>query len=220
MKNNTYTQKRLSDVNKENIRLDSEFYQPLYEEYNKCIEEYNKDKKTVEDICNMYDNNFIPEDDKTYKYYCHVFMATPESYDGNYYTEEKEIIVSGVTNPFDASDISVTKPELNFDSEAMTYSWTTVPELTTELPKGFDWNYYIKYNYIDEYDRTYTEYFSYNPRYDSPGEEVSLYPTSGYTYSYLETYLELKKYESGKSFTIKIPVDVLPETLPLEIIGK
>ena len=160
------------------------------------------------------------KNDKTYKYYCHVFMATPESYDGNYYTEEKEIIVSGVTNPFDASDISVTKPELNFDSEAMTYSWTTVPELTTELPKGFDWNYYIKYNYIDEYDRTYTEYFSYNPRYDSSEEESTLYTNSGYTYSYLETYLELKKYESDKSITIKIPVDVRPDNLPSEIIGK
>lgn len=158
--------------------------------------------------------------DKTYKYYCNVYMATPEYYNGNYYTEEKEIVVSGVTNPFDASDISVTKPELNFDSEAMTYSWTTAPELTTELPEGFDWKYYIIYNYIDEYDSTYTEYFSYDPRYDSPGEEVSLYPTSGYTYSYLETYLEIQKNESGKDFTIKIPVDVLPENLPLEIIGK
>ena len=27
-------------------------------------------------------------------------------------------------------------------------------------------------------------------------------------------------YESGKDFTIKIPVDVLPENLPSEIIGK
>ncbi len=160
------------------------------------------------------------KNDKTYKYYCEVYMATPESYGEYYYTEEKEIIVSGVTNPFDASDISVTKPELNFDSEAMTYSWTTVPELTTELPEGFDWKYYIIYNYIDEYDSTYTEYFSYDPRYDSPGEEVSLYPTSGYTYSYLETYLEIQKNESGKDFTIKIPVDVLPENLPSEIIGK
>ena len=160
------------------------------------------------------------KNDKTYKYYCNVYMATPESYGRYYYTEEKEIIVSGVTNSFDASDISVTKPELNFDSEAMTYSWTTVPELTTELPEGFDWNYYIEYNYIDEYDSTYTEYFSYDPRYDSPEEESTLYTNSGYTYSYLETYLELKKYESGKEFTIKIPVDVLPDNLPLEIIGK
>lgn len=160
------------------------------------------------------------KNDKTYKYYCHVFMATPESYDGNYYTEEKEIIVSGVTNPFDASDISVTKPELNFDSEAMTYSWTTVPELTTELPKGFDWNYYIVYSYTDEDDYTYTEYFGYNPEYDSPGEESTLYTNSGYTYSYLETYLEIEKYESGKSFTIKIPVDVRPDNFPSEIIGK
>ena len=147
-------------------------------------------------------------------------MATPESYGEYYYTEEKEIIVSGVTNPFDASDISVTKPELNFDSESMTYSWTTVPELTTELPEGFDWNYYIKYNYIDEYDRTYTEYFSYDPEYDSPEKESTLSTNSGYTYSYLETYLEIEKNESYKSFTIKIPVDVLPENLPLEIIGK
>ncbi|MBQ3024227.1 MAG: hypothetical protein IJD23_02840 [Spirochaetaceae bacterium] len=160
------------------------------------------------------------KNDKTYKYYCNVCMDTPESYYSYYYTEEKEIIVSGVTNPFDASDISVTKPELNFDSEAMTYSWTTVPELTTELPEGFDWNYYIKYNYIDEYDRTYTEYFSYDPGYDSPEKESTLSTNSGYTYSYLETYLELKKYESSKEFTIKIPVDVLPDNLPLEIIGK
>lgn len=160
------------------------------------------------------------KNDKTYKYYCKVYMATPESYSGYYYTEEKEIIVSGVTNPFYASDISVTKPELNFDSESMTYSWTTVPELTTELPEGFDWNYYIIYNNIDEYNNTRTEYFSYNPRYDSPGEEVSLYPTSGYTYSYLETYLKIEKNESGKSFTIKIPVDVRPDNLPSEIICK
>lgn len=160
------------------------------------------------------------KNDKTYKYYCKVYMSTPESYSGYYYTEEKEIIVSGVTNPFYASDISVTKPELNFDSESMTYSWTTVPELTTELPEGFDWNYYIIYNNIDEYNNTRTEYFSYNPRYDSPGEEVSLYPTSGYTYSYLETYLKIEKNESGKSFTIKIPVDVRPDNLPSEIICK
>lgn len=160
------------------------------------------------------------KNDKTYKYYCEVYMATPESYGEYYYTEEKEIIVSGVTNPFDASDISVTKPELNFDSESMTYSWTTVPELTTELPEGLDWNYYIIYNYIDEYDITYTGYFRYDPRYDSPEEESTLYTDSGYTYSYLETYLELIKYESGKEFTIKIPVDVLPDNLPLEIIGK
>ena len=160
------------------------------------------------------------KNDKTYKYYCDVYMATPESYGEYYYTEEKEIIVSGVTNPFDASDISVTKPELNFDSEAMTYSWTTVPELTTELPKGFDWNYRIDYSYTDEDDSTYTEYFGYDPRYDSSEEESTLYTNSGYTYSYLETYLELKKYESDKSITIKIPVDVRPDNLPSEIIGK
>lgn len=160
------------------------------------------------------------KNDKTYKYYCDVYMITPESYGEYYYTEEKEIIVSGVTNPFDASDISVTKPELNFDSEAMTYSWTTVPELTTELPEGFDWYYRIDYSYTDEDDYTYTEYFGYDPRYDSSEEESTLYTNSGYTYSYLETYLELKKYESDKSITIKIPVDVLPENLPSEIIGK
>lgn len=160
------------------------------------------------------------KNDKTYKYYCDVYMATPESYSEYYYTEEKEIIVSGVTNPFDASDISVTKPELNFDSEAMTYSWTTVPELTTELPEGFDWYYRIDYSYTDEDDSTYTEYFGYDPRYDSSEEESTLYTNSGYTYSYLETYLELKKYESDKSITIKIPVDVRPDNLPSEIIGK
>lgn len=159
------------------------------------------------------------QNNKTYKYYCDVYMATPESNGDYYYTEEKEIIVSGVTKPFDASTISVTKPVLNYNSESMTYSWSIVPELTTALPEGFNWNYNIIYNYIDEYNNTHPVGFSYYPN-NSYEEEVSLYLTSGYTYSYLETYLELEKDESGKSFTIKVPVNVLPDNLPSEIIGK
>ena len=49
-------------------RLDAEYYQPNYEKYNEFIRKYNGSKKTIKDICNIYDKNFIPENDKIYKY--------------------------------------------------------------------------------------------------------------------------------------------------------
>jgi restriction endonuclease S subunit len=66
--NINYNIKSYKESVKNSNRLDAEYYQLNYEKYNEFIRNYNGSKRTVGDICNIYDKNFIPENDKTYKY--------------------------------------------------------------------------------------------------------------------------------------------------------
>ncbi|MEE1290628.1 MAG: hypothetical protein UHW86_06305 [Spirochaetota bacterium] len=156
--------------------------------------------------------------DKEYTYYCEVHLSTPNDYYGEWYTtEEKSIVVSGVTNPFDASCISVTKPELEFNAETMEYTWTTPPTVTTELPDDFVWLYEINYtNYING-DDAGTSSFGYLSNYESNNN--SFYLDSGYTASYKETCIILYD-ENYRRYNFTIPVDVIPDDFPQEIVGK
>lgn len=54
--------KKLSESFMENGRLDAEYYQPKYDEFEKLIY-----KKRVVSL-NIYDKNYVPQDDKKYKY--------------------------------------------------------------------------------------------------------------------------------------------------------
>lgn len=45
-------------------RIDAEFYQPKYEEY----QEQLATKDTVDSVCNRYDKNFVPDINKVYRY--------------------------------------------------------------------------------------------------------------------------------------------------------
>ena len=155
--------------------------------------------------------------DKEYTYYCEVYLSTPNDYEKWYTTEEKSIAVSGVTNPFDASCISVTKPELEFNAETMEYTWTTPPTVTTELPDDFVWTYEINYTYINEWDNEGTSSFGYSPDYQK--DNNSFYLDSGYTASYAETCIILYD-ENYRRYNFTIPVDVIPDKLPQKIVGK
>lgn len=151
--------------------------------------------------------------DKEYTYYCEVYLSTPNDYRKWYTTEEKSIAVSGVTNPFDASCISVTKPELEFNAETMEYTWTTPPTVTTELPDDFVWFYEINYTYyINNGDDAVTSSFDYE------SNNNSFYLDSGYTASYKETRIIL--YDENYRYKFTIPVDVIPDNLPKKIVGK
>lgn len=66
--NINYNIKSYKESVKKSNRLDAEYYQLKYEKYNEFIRKYNGNKTTIGDICNIYDKNFIPEKDKTYKY--------------------------------------------------------------------------------------------------------------------------------------------------------
>lgn len=151
--------------------------------------------------------------DKEYTYYCEVYLSTPNAYREWYTTEEKSIAVSGVTNPFDASCISVTKPELEFNAETMEYTWTTPPTVTTELPDDFVWFYEINYTYyINNGDDAVISSFDYE------SNNNSFYLDSGYTASYKETRIIL--YDENYRYKFTIPVDVIPDNLPQKIVGK
>jgi hypothetical protein len=155
--------------------------------------------------------------DKEYTYYCEVYLSTPNDYRKWYTTEEKSIVVSGVTNPFDASCISVTKPELEFNAETMEYTWTTPPTVTTELPDDFVWFYEINYNTYYNGDDAGTSSFYYESNYQSNNN--SFYLGSGYTASYKETRIILYD-ENYRRYNFTIPVDVIPDNLPKKIVGK
>ena len=154
--------------------------------------------------------------DKEYTYYCEVYLSTPNDYREWYTTEEKSIVVSGVTNPFDASCISVTKPELEFNAETMEYTWTTPPTVTTELPDDFVCFYKINYTYYINGDDAETSSFEYLLNYESNNN--SFYLDSGYTASYKETCIIL--YDGNRRYKFTIPVDVIPDNLPQKIVGK
>ena len=66
--NINYNIKSYKESVKKSSRLDAEYYQLNYEKCNEFIRKYNGNKITIGDICNIYDKNFIPEKDKTYKY--------------------------------------------------------------------------------------------------------------------------------------------------------
>lgn len=66
--NINYNIKSYKESVKKSNRLDAEYYQLNYEKCNEFIRKYNGNKITIGDICNIYDKNFIPEKDKTYKY--------------------------------------------------------------------------------------------------------------------------------------------------------
>ena len=153
--------------------------------------------------------------DKEYTYYCEVYLSPPNDY-RKYTTEEKSIVVSGVTNPFDASCISVTKPELEFNEETMEYTWTTPPTVTTELPDDFVWFYEINYTYYINGDDAVTSSFEYQSNYESNNNSFRL--DSGSTASYKETCIILCGENYRYEFTI--PVDVIPDKFPQKIVGK
>jgi restriction endonuclease S subunit len=49
-------------------RLDAEYYQPKYEDYLQLIRNYSNGFELLQNACNFKDTNFIPEDDREYKY--------------------------------------------------------------------------------------------------------------------------------------------------------
>lgn len=49
-------------------RLDSEYYQKKYEDYNKLIRDYKNGYEVLKDSCNLKDINFIPSNKTEYKY--------------------------------------------------------------------------------------------------------------------------------------------------------
>lgn len=49
-------------------RLDSEYYQKKYEDYNKLIHDYKNGYEVLKDSCNLKDINFIPSNKTEYKY--------------------------------------------------------------------------------------------------------------------------------------------------------
>jgi len=49
-------------------RLDAEYYQPKYEDYIQLIKNYSGGFDLLQTVCNLKDNNFMPEDAKEYKY--------------------------------------------------------------------------------------------------------------------------------------------------------
>ncbi|EOW1885800.1 restriction endonuclease subunit S [Enterococcus hirae] len=49
-------------------RLDSEYYQPKYDEYLNKIYSYSGGYDLLSNYCNLKDQNYIPEDEKEYKY--------------------------------------------------------------------------------------------------------------------------------------------------------
>lgn len=64
----SYNIRSYKDSIKNSNRLDAEYYQLSYQEYNEFIRKYNGSKKTIGDICNIYDKNFIPKNNEKYKY--------------------------------------------------------------------------------------------------------------------------------------------------------
>jgi len=63
-----YNIKRYLDSIKINNRLDAEYYQQEYENYNNFIRKYNGSKKSIGEICNIYDKNYIPDNEVKYRY--------------------------------------------------------------------------------------------------------------------------------------------------------
>ncbi|MDR1615885.1 MAG: hypothetical protein LBR98_02600, partial [Syntrophomonadaceae bacterium] len=49
-------------------RLDAEYYQPKYEDYLQLIRNYSNGFEPLQDVCNLKDSNFTPEDNVEYKY--------------------------------------------------------------------------------------------------------------------------------------------------------
>ena len=49
-------------------RLDAEYYQPKYEDYLQLIRNYSNGFELLQDVCNLKDSNFTPEDNVEYKY--------------------------------------------------------------------------------------------------------------------------------------------------------
>jgi len=49
-------------------RLDAEYYQPKYEDYQKHIFSYTNDWDSLINICNLMDSNYAPKDSKVYQY--------------------------------------------------------------------------------------------------------------------------------------------------------
>lgn len=49
-------------------RLDAEYYQPKFEDYNKLIRSYNLGYESIENVCTIKDKNFLPEESEHYNY--------------------------------------------------------------------------------------------------------------------------------------------------------
>ena len=60
--------KTLKESFLETGRLDAEYYQPKYENYIDLVKNYKNGFELLQNICNLKDNNFTPEDTKEYKY--------------------------------------------------------------------------------------------------------------------------------------------------------
>jgi restriction endonuclease S subunit len=49
-------------------RLDAEYYQPRYEDYSRLIRSYPNGFELLQNVCNLKDDNFIPQENEEYKY--------------------------------------------------------------------------------------------------------------------------------------------------------
>lgn len=67
-KENISKPKMLSEVLSNNIRFDSEYYLPRYNQILKKLENYNGGFDSIENLCTLLDKNYKPTDNTKYKY--------------------------------------------------------------------------------------------------------------------------------------------------------
>ena len=64
IESDSITTKTFSESFTVSARLDAEYYQPKYEQYEKAL----KTTETVSSLCNIFDKNYLPEDMESYQY--------------------------------------------------------------------------------------------------------------------------------------------------------
>lgn len=65
---NNISTNKLSNVLKNNFRIDAEFYQERYQYYNELIRRYKGGYDTIDNICTINDKNYLPKNEEKYKY--------------------------------------------------------------------------------------------------------------------------------------------------------
>lgn len=66
--NNNISTNKLSNVLKNNFRIDAEFYQEKYQYYNELIRKYKGGYDTIGNSCIINDKNYLPKNEEKYKY--------------------------------------------------------------------------------------------------------------------------------------------------------
>jgi restriction endonuclease S subunit len=99
-------------------RLDAEYYQPKYEDYVQLIKNYPNGFDLLQNVCNLKDSNFKPEETKEYKYIELSDIGKAGNITGCTFAQGKEL-PSRARRKINSGDVIVSSIEGSLESCAL-----------------------------------------------------------------------------------------------------